>query len=239
MKKFQAVGLICAAVGIFCAATAVSAFAEGEWLAGGTKITTALAADTTGTMFIVFLKSAGGAILVGIECNYLYEGTVGPGSADLYTDIYNLTGEIIGSLGDVNERRLSCIVSETAKELGDCIEIGELAEYLPDNLSLELGATWTTTVELMNTTPMSYLDILPNASGDEVICRTSLGTLENKCEGTTSDSLENMETEKGVLGNFTSESEALNCSLTGEKTGTFEGSNLTTLINGEILSVSE
>jgi hypothetical protein len=239
MRKIHIVGVSLVAMFAFLAVGAASAFAEGEWLANGEKIMVALAADTSGALHLINLKSAGGAVLVEVECNGLFEGTVGPGAADSVTDLINLSNETIGGLGDTNEKKLNCTVTATAKELGDCTATGELAEVLPTNLNLELGTTWTTTVELMTGTPMVYLDLFPATSGYEVKCKTSLGELENKCEGATSAFLENMETEKGVLGNFTSESEPTSCNLTGTNTGTLEGSGLTTLVNEELLTVSE
>jgi hypothetical protein len=249
VKNFQAVGFICTIVFAFCAATAVSAFAEGEWLAGGSMIRTALAADTSGALHLINLKSSGGGVLLEIECNYLFEGTVGPGGAGTVTDLINLSGETIGGLGDTNEKKLNCTVTATAKELGDCTATGELMEVLPTNLNLELGTSWATEVLLMELAGIHYyLNGFPAVSGYEVKCKTSLGELENKCEGATSAFLENMEAEKGVLGTFgkekfgteEEESEATNCNLTGEKTGTLSGSGLTTLVpNTETLTVSE
>jgi hypothetical protein len=217
-----------------CGVTAATAFAEGQWAANGEAITTALAIDLTGTLHLINLKSAGGAVLVEVECNGLFEGTVGSAGAGSITDLVNLSAETIGGLGDTNERKLNCTVTATAKELGDCTATGELAEALPTNLNLELSTTWTTSLESMEST---ILDKLPATSGYEVKCKTSLGELENKCEGSTSALLQNAESEKGVLGLFNSESGTTSCSLTGTSTGKVEGSGIITLTNGETLTV--
>jgi hypothetical protein len=234
MKMIRSISIAFAVACAICGANAAAAFAEGEWLANGEAITSALTVDTLGTFNLINLKSAGGIVLVEVECSGLFEGTVGPAGAGSVTDLISLSGETIGDLGDTNEKKLNCTVVATAKELGDCTATGELAEVLPTNLNLELGTTWTTALESMEST---YLDKFPATSGYEVSCKTSLGTLENKCEGVTSAFLQNIESEKGVLGVFDQESEASNCTLTGEKTGTIEGSGIITLTSGQTLTV--
>jgi hypothetical protein len=249
MRKIHIVGVSLVAMFAFLAVGAASALAAGEWLADGKTIATPLASETSGELNLINLKSAGGAVLVEVKCSGIFEGTVGGGGNDSVTALIGLAGEKIGGLGDTNATTLNCTVTATAKELGDCVATGELAEVLPTNLSKELSTSWSTLIELMELGGVHYyLDKFPSTSGYEVKCKTSLGELENKCEGATSAFLTNSEPEGSVIGKFgkvlitateEEESEATNCNLTGTGTGTLSGEGLTVLVNKEDLSVSQ
>jgi hypothetical protein len=242
------IGIFSVVLVMSLAVTVTSSFAAGEWLENGKAIAAAAATRTTGELNLISLKSAGGTALVEFKCSGEFDGTVGPGGADSVTDLRTLMEEVIGGLGDTNEKRLNCTVTATAKELGDCIATGELAEVLPTNLNLELGSTWATLVELMAANGVNYyLDLFPATSGYEIKCKTSIGELENRCEGATSAFLINNAGAKGVTvkfgrevnGGVAEESEPTNCNLVGAGTGTLSGEILTTLNNGAILTVSE
>lgn len=235
MKKIHVLGLVLFAVFAFSSVIASAAFAESEWLAGGLAIGVALAADTAGTVLLINLE--GGAVLIEVECSGLFEGTVGPGAADTITDAVGLEGTVIGTLeeGDTNKTGLSCTVVKTAGGILDC-EANSLATVWVDFLNLELSLVWATKIELVGT---EFRDDIQAESGYEVECKTPVGSLTNLCgEELTSSKLENMTTEKGVLGIFDANSQSVKCTLTGAASGDLGGSGLITLTNGETLSVS-
>src|SRR6478609_8256367 len=185
MRKIQVLGLALFAVFAVSAAVASAAFA-GEWLEDNNPIPAGeeLPVDTEGTLTLVNLTGAGGAVLVELECSGLFEGTVLAGGLGLILDLYSLGGETIGSLGDANTLALACLVISTQAGLGDCL-ISDLVEVWPLNLTLELGAPkWETKIELMAAGTEEFLLDLPAYSGYEVRCETGfLGFQENRCEG--------------------------------------------------------
>jgi len=182
------VGLALFAVLAFSAIAATSAFA-GEWLWEGNPITSELAVDAEGELLLTVLES--GNVLVEILCSGLFEGTVA-GATALITDLWSLGSpqEEIGSLGDLNEKALGCLVEGSAGGLTDCT-LNELASLTLDNLNLELLAAWELTIELMTAGTEEFLIDFPSYAGYDVECLTPLGTLSVLCEGLTSGRLTN------------------------------------------------
>jgi hypothetical protein len=232
MKKITALGFMLFAVFALTAATASIASAA-EWLSDGATIPTALASKTTGLLELINLVEKGSTNkLVTVDCEGILDGTVGPGAADLITNVLSLAGVNIPELKAGEE--LNCKVTQTAGGALDCI-LNELASVWP----AKIATGWDTEVELMTTGP-EFLDILLSG-GYEVECKTPLGTLANTCEGETSAELKNVT--GGVEGIFNAaapiSSQATNCTLTGTGTGLLEGKGLITLENGLTLTVSE
>src|SRR6478609_6687753 len=115
MRKIQVLGLVLFAVFAVSAAVASAAFA-GEWLEDNLPIQVGeeLPADTEGTLNLINLTGAGGAVLVELECSGLFEGDLLAGGVGLILDLYSLNGETIGSLStDTNKLPLACLVTQT------------------------------------------------------------------------------------------------------------------------------
>jgi len=222
------VGLALFAVFAFSAIVATSAFA-GEWLWEGNPISSELSVDSEGELLLTFLES--GVVLIEILCSGLFEGTGSAGGKALITDLWSLGSpqEVIGSLGDLNEKALGCLVEGTAGGLTDCA-LNELAAITLDNLNLELGAAWELTIELMAAGTEEFLIDFPSYAGYDIECLTPLGTLSLLCEGLTSGRLTNNATAKDVEVLFGTGpgSEALGC---------FGGPNLTADVSNEGLTL--
>lgn len=209
------------AVSALGAFVATSAFA-GEWLVGGVPVTVTLAADTEGTVTLenTFL----GATTV-VDCNGLFEGTIGPLGADTIIDAYDLTPTMAGVLN----------TADTAKSPLDCEALSGLCSGLANvwvvKLNLQLSEVWNSKIELM--TNGEELDILGAESGYEVECTGSLGKQEIECTGAAVDStLTNEATDvKGVFNKAVS----IPCSIGTGKVG---GEGLIFDTNGEVTAVS-
>jgi len=98
MRKIQIVGLAFLAVCAFSAIMATSAsaaltFSLAQWLVNKELVLTALLADSTGELLLE--NTSNGA---DIDCSGLFEGTIGPESADTVTMLYNLEGTLIEEL---------------------------------------------------------------------------------------------------------------------------------------------
>jgi len=99
MKKLYAVSLALVAVFALSALTASSAFAVtllAEWLLNGGVIATPDLVEIPGELTLVNTNGGGLGVKVEILCSGILDGTVGPGSADLITELLNLAGEKIG-----------------------------------------------------------------------------------------------------------------------------------------------
>jgi hypothetical protein len=219
ITHIKALGLALFAVFAFSAVAAASAFAESEWLWKGSPIPAGqeLLTDTEGTLTLDVLNAAG-TLINEIDCSALFEGAVLPGGIDLVTDVWSLPPsqflieELEPSLG-VEGKSLSC---ENLFDAGGdacriSTEAGAETLLWVDELSLALGLTWETLVELMVTGP-TFLDHFHNVAFELLCITLETGSdLLALCFGLTSSKLEN--SGEGVLVEFNEAvgSEALEC----------------------------
>jgi hypothetical protein len=244
MRKIQILGLALFAVFAFGAMAASSALAAtGEWLVAKVAVTENLPAETEGLLFLIKLISpTNSGVLVKIDCEGIFDGTIGAAGKDTVTAVLNLSMELINKLGESPELALSCTVVETHSSLEDC-NLNSLAEVWPGNLP------WTTQLgELLESGGVvSVTDTFgPGTGGEpdyEVMCNDSIGVLgEELCEGPTSALVTN---EPGpppfVLGEFTlAASPETNCpGGTGEKTGAQVGEGKTWAVGGTVATPVE
>lgn len=193
MRKIHRLGLALFAMFAFGAMAAASAFAADEWLFNGSPITVELPTNTEGTLTLDVLNLEG-VLVNAINCSGLFEGTVGPGAIDLVLDLFSLTGALIGELGGTS---LDC--ETVSNPTGMACPVGGETLLWVDELSLTLGLTWETLVELMATAPEFLLRFHHVAF--ELLCFLGgVTNLEALCEGVTSGKLENVAA--GVLLEF-------------------------------------
>ena len=215
MRKIQIMGLLCAVCAFSMVAVASSSAAE--WLLNGGAIATPDPVETSGELNLDVLVL--GVLAVSLKCSGIFDGTVGPGAADLVEKLLNLAKEEIGK--ELVGLSLSCAVVTSAFE--ECGPVGGLAEVWTDNLP------WATTLELEGTT---VLDDFPTNSGYHVLCSTGK---ENLCTGLARALLTN-ET-GGVGGSFEEANNEETCTIgTGHVGSTEPG--LTVPTEGGALTVS-
>jgi len=219
MKKIHILSVALVAVLAMGVVGAVSASAH-EWLANGVAIGSALPSTTTGELTLGSENGLKLGIKSAVLCSGTFVGTTGPGATDEVTGVLSLTG-----------------VTVTLSAPLVCAEVSTCttSEVAPVDLP------WLTTL----TTATNDL-LAANGAGNpgwEVVCKTSLGTVEETC--TTADqnaTVENDATEKDVLGKFLKEVTGT-CSIGGANTGWVEssaadGAGLISLVNGETLEAS-
>jgi hypothetical protein len=165
MKKIHAVVLALVALSAFGAISTTSAFAESEWLIDGAVVNTATTASKKGLISWDILIL--GVLVIAADCEGMFDGTIGPGAADLITEVLNTAGEPTGT--PLVGLALSCTVETSSFE--ECGKVGELAEVWPENLP------WETKIELSGT---SFLDDSAPITAYEVRCPNGK---ENLCEG--------------------------------------------------------
>jgi hypothetical protein len=218
IRKIQILGLALCAVFAFGAVVAASAFAASpEWLLEGKPIVTADLVETTGALTLDVLVV--GILAVALDCSGIFVGTVGPGAADLITEVLNSAKEPTSST-PLTGLALSCEVLTSA--LKECGNVGELAEVWLVKLP------WVTELLLNGTT---ITDMSPAAAGYDVLCP---GGKENLCEGTVVNSTLTNEASGDVLGVF-SEAEEQHCVIGGAH---ISGNGLTVAVEGGTLTVS-
>jgi hypothetical protein len=138
MKKFQigamALFAVLALTAMFSSVASAATTLPAEWLFNGGTVTSELLVNVSGELLLLETQLG-----VDILCSGLFEGTVGPGAADLITLVEELEGEhkdvVQGNGGWVN-----CFIHEH----GSCEEANEtLVMVFP------LHLPWTTLVELI------------------------------------------------------------------------------------------
>jgi hypothetical protein len=227
MKRYQAVLLALMAVLAFAAVTAGAASAETTllvvWLRGSTEIKEGESFETlTGESLTI-----GHLGVAKVECGGFFDGTVKGNGTDTVTSVLNLTGEPTGA--SLSGLALLCTGLETCENN---------SEVWPVNLP------WNTIAYLMESGTL--LDLFFGSSagknpGYVVNCLVIGVGVEEECTGETSALIENVAT--GIKGNFVVselEKEKLEATCKGEEQKGFqEGSGTTTLVNGEVLSVTD
>jgi hypothetical protein len=225
MRKLQIMGLALFAMFAFGSVLVTSAFAEEAlWLEDGKDITVATSADTEGLILLTNLTILGN---VEIDCEGLFDGTVGPGMEDEITQILSSAGVLIGT--NLTGTALNCTVENN----GLC-NLNELAELWGDNLP------WKSLIELMAVAPPAeFLDLLFGPAGKEPGYELRCNGITNLCEGNTSTGVTST-----VGGDVTMEfNEAAPISSEKSKfcesgTGDVFGTGLILLSSGKMLTVS-
>jgi hypothetical protein len=225
MKRYQAVLLALMAVLAFAAVTAGAASAETTllvvWLRGSTEIKEGESFETlTGeSLTIGHLSKA------KVECSGFFDGTVKGNGTDTVTSVLNLAGVATGAA--LSGLALVCTGLETC----------ESAEVWPVDLP------WNTIAYLMENGTL--LDLFLSGGkgnpGYEVNCLVIGIGVEEECTGETSALIENAATGiKGIFNATELEKEKLEATCKGEEqTGFQSGEGTTTLVNGEVLSVTD
>ncbi len=218
MKKIHilSVAVVMLAVGTVGVVSASAA----EWLAEGKGITAALAMTTVGEFTIGSTNGLKLGIKSAVLCSGSLIGTVGPGAADQVAEVLSLAGV-----------KVTLAAPLTCTEVETCTT----SEVAPVNLP------WLTT--LLDATHDLLVDSVSGEPGWEIVCKTSLGTVEETCTTLTQTiTLENDATEKDVLGAFFKEVNG-SCTIGGGDTGFMQssvadGDVLISLTSGETLTTS-
>lgn len=222
MRKIQVFWLVLVAMCAFSAFASSQAFALtfelAQWLANGALIAEALLSDAVGSLFFEDLLT--GAHFL---CSGLFEGTVGPDSADEVTMVYDLTGRLIEELDETTATAgLVC-----TENLNLCSKVEIWPVKLP----------WLTEVELDIETGLFYE--LTTGAAYNLLCEVLGMDKVELCEAVTGTSGELLNVTGGVEVMGVAEPEST-CNGVAEM-GLVEADpgNLITLTNGEPLTVSE
>ncbi len=224
MRKIQVFWLVLVAMCAFSAFASTQAFgaltfALAQWLAGGNLILEALLSDAVGSLLFEDLLT-GAAFL----CSGLFEGTVGPESADEITMVYSLPGTtLIEELDEATATK--GLVCTEGLVLCSKVEIWPLK--LP----------WLTEVELDVETGLFYE--LTTGAEYNLLCEVLGMDKVELCAAPTGTAGELLNVTGGVEAMGVAEPES---TCNGEvEMGLVEADpeNLITLVNGEPLTVSE
>ncbi len=223
MRKIQVFWMVLVAMCAFSAFASTQAFAAltfalAQWLAGGNLILEALLSDAVGSLLFEDLLT-GAAFL----CSGLFEGTVGPESADEITMVFSLSGVLPPELDE-----------STAMEGIVCTEglvLCSKAEIWP------LKLPWLTEVELDVETGLFYE--LTTGAEYNLLCEVLGMDKVELCVAVAGTAGELLNVTGGVEAMGVAEPEST-CSGEAEM-GLVEADsgNLITLTNGEALTVSE
>ncbi len=223
MRKIQVFWLVLIAICAFSAlastqASAALTFALAQWLANGNLILEALLSDTIGGFLIENLLT-GAAFL----CSWLFEGTVGPESADEITMIYTLSGGLIEELDETSATGgLVCTEGLT---------LCSKAEIWPVKLP------WLTEVELDVETGLFY-ELITGAVYN-LLCEVLGMDKVELCEIVAGTASELLNVTGGVEVMGVAEPESSCNGETEMSLAEADAGNLITLVNGEPLTVSE
>lgn len=226
MIKIKALGL--ALVAMFALSAMVVATASAElafelalWLNNGSDINSELLEDQEGS-FEVEDALSGAAFL----CSALFEGTVGPGSLDLITMIYDLVGNLVEELDEAGATKgLECEgvkICETPSEIWPLKLpwLTEVEQNLPD------GTFWELTFSGGNGKPAYF-----------ILCLFLGGSVNSLCEPPEGAEYEILNVAGGVEGMGSVEPLGPCESGQEDELVLFDPGNLMLLITG-VLSVS-
>ncbi len=224
MRKIQVFWLVLVAMCAFSALASTQAFgaltfALAQWLANGSLILEALLSDAEGG--ILFEDLLTGATFL---CSGLFEGTVGPESADEITMVYSLPGTTL--IAELDEATATGGIVCT-----EGLTLCSKAEIWPVKLP------WLTEVELDVETGLFY-ELITGAEYN-LLCEVLGMDKVELCEvlpGTTSELL-NVTGGVEVMG--VAEPESTCNGETEMGLAEADPGNLITLVNGESLTVSE
>jgi hypothetical protein len=227
MKKLNIILLALVAVFAFSATVVGSASAEttllAEWLVNGKAITagTAFEALTGETLTMGHLG------LAKVKCSWFFDGLVEADGKDLIESVLNLAGELLGE--KLVGLAVSCESIETCEKTADI-------NIWPVNLP------WATNLYLMENG--EFLDLFSNGGkgnlGFTVECLVLGISIDEECTAETSVLMTNLATDvEGEFNLAELTTEKLEGTCKGEaQVGYQEGVGLTSLVNGEVLSVS-
>ncbi len=216
MLIFALVAVVAFSAAITSSAFAALEFTLAQWLISGARLTAEHLSDSVGELLLE-------NVLLGaqLQCSGLFEGTVGPESADLTTMVYNLEGKLTEEL---TGEAILCTNQKTC----------EKAEAWPVNLP------WTTELEL-DTTEEKFFELSKGTNGEpgyHVSC-TVLGVkVEELCELAAGAVLEVKNVSGGVEAVGRPEPNGPCGSNSEENALFFQVGNLTTSPDGT-LTVSE
>jgi hypothetical protein len=231
MRKLQIVGALLFAT-LMLGSTIVTSASAG-WLADGEPITEALPTETEGLLELIALSA--GTVSFVIDCEYIFDGSVGPENAGKITEVLNTSHETVGNDGStLSGTGLHCPVTKDEGDTTAC-KSGSTATVWPANLP------WSTELEGMESEP-HILDVFSGTGGEpgyEVECTILLGIkATDLCVATMSAKVESTE-ENDVLATFNSESPIesgkANCNTRGAGAGDIAGEGLFLLTNGKSL----
>ena len=223
MRKIQIFWMVLVAMCAFSALASNQAFALtfelAQWLANGNLILEALLSDAIGG--ILFEDLLTGASFL---CSWLFEGTVGPESADEITMIYTLAGTLIEELDE-----------PTATNGMVCEEnhLCSKSEIWPVKLP------WLTEVELDVTTGLFYELIITGGATYNLLCEVLGMDKVELCEIVAGTASELLNVTGGVEAMGVAEPESSCNGETEMDLTEADPGNLITLVNGEPLTVSE
>ncbi len=239
MKRLRFVGVgaaLLAVVAMSAMAMASSAsavtFLLASWLVGGANVTATTLVESTGELLLENEKSFAGPASLE-KCSGLLIGDVGPNSADDVTEVLTLAGVLVGA--PLTGTAITCVLEAICESSSKVWAVN-----LP----------WLTEVELWEESPTvsGFVDLLmPHTGGVSVgwyvECKTALLTVSEEC--TTPEGVaEKLNEPTGVLDKFSDAFTTLMgaklalCSGNNEETGVVEGTGLTTIPGGGVLSVS-
>jgi hypothetical protein len=184
-------GLALCAVFVLGAYAATSAFAVDEWLFNGNTFAGELPTDTEGELTLDVLNAAG-VLINEIDCSSLFEGTVlgGVGGIDLVVDIYSLPPAQV-LIEELPGTSLSCQTLFDNEACRLSTEAGSETLLWVDELSLALGLTWESLIEL-DSGGTIFLDRFHHVAFELLCVLLNGAILESLCEGTTSGVLTNV-----------------------------------------------
>lgn len=209
--------LALSALGVSSASAAL-VFELALWLLNGADLTVADLVDTEGELTLKNVSNGG-----TIDCSFLAEGTVGPGSEDEITMIYDLAGKLIEEL--VNNGIL-CL------GLPNCVEEMD-AEVWP------LHLPWLTELEQDSETLLFYDLSVPNGNGllpeYHILCLVLGFNVEETCNVVSGSGGEVHNGATGVEGTTTEPVEPLSTCGGNPETGeVLFTKNLTTTETGTL-----
>ncbi len=221
------------AMAMASSASAAVTFLLASWLVGGVNVTATTLVEGSGELLLENEKSAAGKAALQ-KCSGILDGDVGPNSADDITEVLTLAGVAVSAIA-LTGTSVPC-------------ELETLCESSSKVWAVNLP--WLTEVELWEEgTESGFVDLImphPGAAGNVgwyVECKTALLTVSEECT-TALAVAEKVNDPTGVLDVFSNaftllmeDKEAL-CSGNNEETGVVEGSGLTTIPGGGVLSVS-
>jgi hypothetical protein len=213
MKKIRVLGVALFALCMFSVIVATASFA-GEWLVEGAAIALSLTSETEGLFLIkTYEGPASPNVLVEVLCGGIFDGTVGPGAADLVTELLDLSMNSI-NLIPLNELALLCSALEDLS-LTDC-------EFTVEGVLVwAVNLPWTSGIELMSAVGETWLDVIAKNAGYYEECKTLIGVVvANECTGGNitldmSNNPEKMPVSVLVTALVVPVAQRANCTLTG------------------------
>jgi hypothetical protein len=174
MKKLYLLGSTLLVVFAFGALAATSAFAVSEWLVEGVAPANGVALNTeTEGLFtrVRLVSKTNSAVLNEIDCEAILDGTsenTATGGLGTVTAVLNLLEELINQLSETSPLGVSCTVTFSREETGDCL-LNALAELFPDNLYTVGAGPWLTELLALEEPKLGEFLVLDELLGKGVL----------------------------------------------------------------------